>query len=92
MTSLLYQWKWNLKLKNLKHAISIANDQRQQMFIWGPNKSYLYYKKKLMIDLQTVKDAYQSLDVTNVALARSEYNIADSLIASISNYIMIGSH
>lgn len=31
-----------------------------------------------MIDLQTVKDAYKSFEVNNIALVKSKYNVADA--------------
>lgn len=41
-----------------------------------------------MIDIQTVRDAYQSFKVTDVALVRSEFNIADALTKDKAQFIL----
>lgn len=46
-------------------------------------------EKRLMIDIQTVRDAYRSFEVNDVALVRSEFNIADALTKCKSQSIMI---
>ena len=36
-------------------------------------------EKRLMIDLQTVKDSYDKKEIESVSFVRSEYNVADAL-------------
>lgn len=42
----------------------------------------------LIIDIQTVKDSYHSLEVTNVALVRSKKNVLNALEEFKFNFIM----
>lgn len=43
----------------------------------------------LMIDKKTFRDVYQSLKITNVALERSQYNVAEALTKQVPKFIMI---
>lgn len=45
-------------------------------------------KKRLMGDIQTIKYVYQSFEVLDVALVRSEYKIADTLTKNKAPSIM----
>lgn len=42
-----------------------------------------------MIDLQTVKDGYQPFEVNDVALIRSEFNIADGRTKVKENSVLM---
>lgn len=48
-------------------------------------------KKRLVNDIQTVKDALKSFEITNVVLVGSDWNIADALMKDKSNSIVINS-
>lgn len=45
-----------------------------------------------MDDIETVKDAYESLKITDMTLVRSEQNISDDLTKSNPNSIMFNVH
>lgn len=47
----------------------------------------LVLQKRLLIDTQKAKDAYQTLDIANVALIKSACNTADALTKSKPNFI-----
>lgn len=42
-----------------------------------------------MIDMQTVKDAYQHFEITNIPLDRLTYNIFNGLTKTKSNSVII---
>ena len=45
-------------------------------------------EKRLLIDLATVRDAYRSKEISNVAWIRSEYNLADPMTKHCSNHFL----
>lgn len=52
-------------------------------------KTTMTTKKRLIIDLQTVKNAYASFEVSDVALLLSKFNIADALTKVKTNSILL---
>lgn len=62
-----------------------------ECFFGALTKAAYTIEKRLIINTQTAKHAYRSLEITNVALVKLEKNIADALAKSESSSIIIDS-
>lgn len=73
-----YNLKFDLeRILEIRLSSGMITDSKP--LFYGLTSAICTTEKRLMTKIQTVENTYKSFEVTDIALARSEYNTADAL-------------